>query len=229
MQFDVNVLCMMPLAYTSLPLPCRTVQSILSCSPGRTVAGSTPSSLNLCRCWWLSVSTPSSLTATWWAPSSRCSVSCRTRMCAPSDTPSRSLVGPNHKAKIWAYDFEGQSYGSSGFCCEAAKLLSSLMGVALSLSVGVENSQKLYGVQRTKTARQRSPQQLERLQKKITEVSCCTVAVHSGGARRVCFIFTWSVVWLLSLKLQEKRAEIESMMDVIFKGVFLKRYRCSVS
>uniref|UniRef100_A0A3P9I962 Cohesin subunit SA n=1 Tax=Oryzias latipes TaxID=8090 RepID=A0A3P9I962_ORYLA len=80
------------------------------------------------------------------------------------------------------------------FTLAAAKLLSSLMGVALSLSVGVENSQKLYGVQRTKTARQRSPQQLERLQKKITE-------------------------------LQEKRAEIESMMDVIFKGVFLKRYR----
>lgn len=26
-------------------------------------------------------------------------------------------------------------------------------------------------------------------------------------------------------KLQEKRAEIEGMMDAIFKGVFLKRYR----
>ncbi|XP_024142020.1 cohesin subunit SA-2 isoform X1 [Oryzias melastigma] len=80
------------------------------------------------------------------------------------------------------------------FTLAATKLLSSLMGVALSLSVGIENSQKLYGVQRTKTARQRSTQQLERLQKKITE-------------------------------LQEKRAEIESMMDVIFKGIFLKRYR----
>ncbi|KAM9709739.1 cohesin subunit SA-2 isoform 2-T2 [Menidia menidia] len=76
----------------------------------------------------------------------------------------------------------------------AAKLLSSLVGVALSLSVGVENSQKLYDVQKTKTARQRSTQQLDRIQRKIRE-------------------------------LQEKRAEIEGMMDVIFKGVFLKRHR----
>uniref|UniRef100_A0A3B5MM76 Cohesin subunit SA n=1 Tax=Xiphophorus couchianus TaxID=32473 RepID=A0A3B5MM76_9TELE len=73
----------------------------------------------------------------------------------------------------------------------AVKLLSSLLSVALSLSVGIENSQKLYNVQRTKTVRQKT-QQLERTQKKISE---------------------------------EKRAEVESMMDVIFKGVFLKRYR----
>ncbi|XP_041857402.1 cohesin subunit SA-2 isoform X2 [Melanotaenia boesemani] len=76
----------------------------------------------------------------------------------------------------------------------AVKLLSSLVGVALSLSVGIENSQKLYDVQRAKTARQKSTQHLERIQKKITES-------------------------------QERRAEIESMLDVIFKAVFLKRYR----
>lgn len=76
----------------------------------------------------------------------------------------------------------------------AVKLLSSLVSVALSLSVGIENSQKLYEVQKRKTMRQKSTLQQERIQKKITE-------------------------------LQEKRAEIESMMDVIFKGVFLKRYR----
>ncbi|XP_068602243.1 cohesin subunit SA-2 [Brachionichthys hirsutus] len=69
------------------------------------------------------------------------------------------------------------------------KLLSSLVGVAQSLSVSVENSQKLYEVQKTRTTRQKSP-----LQKKITE-------------------------------LQEKRVEIESIMDIIFKGIFLKRYR----
>ncbi|XP_074551009.1 cohesin subunit SA-2 [Halichoeres trimaculatus] len=76
----------------------------------------------------------------------------------------------------------------------AVKLLSSLVGVALSLSVGIENSQKLCEVQRRKTLRQKSSVQLERIQKKITE-------------------------------LQEKRTEIENMMDIIFKGVFLKRYR----
>ncbi|PWA31390.1 hypothetical protein CCH79_00002520 [Gambusia affinis] len=74
----------------------------------------------------------------------------------------------------------------------AVKLLSSLLSVALSLSVGIENSQKLYNVQRTKTVRQKT-QQLERTQKKISE-------------------------------LQEKRAEVESMMDVIFKGVILRTY-----
>ncbi|XP_033984608.1 cohesin subunit SA-2 isoform X1 [Trematomus bernacchii] len=75
----------------------------------------------------------------------------------------------------------------------AVKLLSSLVAVALSLSVGIENSQKLYEVQKRKT-RQRSNVQHERIEKKVTE-------------------------------LQGKRAEIESMMDILFKGVFLKRYR----
>uniref|UniRef100_A0A3Q3Q2R3 Cohesin subunit SA n=1 Tax=Monopterus albus TaxID=43700 RepID=A0A3Q3Q2R3_MONAL len=72
----------------------------------------------------------------------------------------------------------------------AVKLLSSLISAALSLSAGIENSQKLYEVQKTK----KSKPQLEKTQKKITE---------------------------------EKRTEIESMMDIIFKGVFLKRY-CDV-
>nr|XP_046261059.1 cohesin subunit SA-2 isoform X2 [Scatophagus argus] len=75
----------------------------------------------------------------------------------------------------------------------AVKLLSSLVGVALSLGVSIENSQKLYEVQKAKTMRQKSTMR-ERIQKNITE-------------------------------LQEKRAEMESMMDIIFKGVFLKRYR----
>uniref|UniRef100_A0A3Q3N2W7 Cohesin subunit SA n=1 Tax=Labrus bergylta TaxID=56723 RepID=A0A3Q3N2W7_9LABR len=77
----------------------------------------------------------------------------------------------------------------------AVKLLSSLASVALSLSVGIENSQKLFQVQKTKTLRQKSTLQQERIQKKITE---------------------------------EKRTEIESMMDIIFKGVFLKRHRRDV-
>lgn len=50
------------------------------------------------------------------------------------------------------------------------KLLSALVGVALSLSVSIENSQKLYEVQKAKTMRQKSTTQLERIQKKITEV-----------------------------------------------------------
>lgn len=76
----------------------------------------------------------------------------------------------------------------------AVKLLSSLVRVALSLSVGIENSQKLFAVQRSKTMRQKNSPQIKGIQKKITQ-------------------------------LEEKRSEVESMMDVIFKGVFLKRYR----
>lgn len=50
------------------------------------------------------------------------------------------------------------------------KLLSSLVSVAVSLSVSVENSQKLYEVQKTKMMRQKSSLQLERIQKNIREV-----------------------------------------------------------
>lgn len=44
------------------------------------------------------------------------------------------------------------------------------MGVALSLQVSVENSRKLYDVQKTKTTRQKSPLHLEKIQRKIAEV-----------------------------------------------------------
>ncbi|KAM8855582.1 cohesin subunit SA-2 isoform 2-T4 [Spinachia spinachia] len=76
----------------------------------------------------------------------------------------------------------------------AVKLLSSLVAVALNLSAGIENSYKLYRVQKTKTMGRRSPLKQERMQRKITE-------------------------------LREKKAEVEAMMDVVFKGIFLKRYR----
>ncbi|KAL0964090.1 hypothetical protein UPYG_G00318430 [Umbra pygmaea] len=76
----------------------------------------------------------------------------------------------------------------------AMKLLSSLIGVAVSLTVSIENSQRLDKVERTKTSGRRNSQRLERMQRKTTE-------------------------------LQDKRVEIENMMDAIFKGVFLKRYR----
>lgn len=52
----------------------------------------------------------------------------------------------------------------------AVKLLSALVGVAQSLSVSAENSQKLCDVQKAKTLRQKSAAQLEKMHKKITEV-----------------------------------------------------------
>lgn len=50
------------------------------------------------------------------------------------------------------------------------KLLSALVGVALSLSVGIENNQKLYQLQKTKPVRQRSKPQLERIKNNTSEV-----------------------------------------------------------
>ncbi|KAJ8247033.1 hypothetical protein GJAV_G00257990 [Gymnothorax javanicus] len=76
----------------------------------------------------------------------------------------------------------------------ATKLLSGLVGVALNLTVSVDNSQRLYEVEKGKAPSKRVGLRLERIQAKISE-------------------------------LQDKRCEIENMMDAIFKGVFLKRYR----
>ncbi|KAG9348971.1 hypothetical protein JZ751_029288 [Albula glossodonta] len=74
------------------------------------------------------------------------------------------------------------------------KLLTALVGVALNLSVSVDNSQRLYEVEKGKTSSKRAGLRLEKIQGKITE-------------------------------LQDKKCEIENMMDALFKGVFLKRYR----
>ncbi|KAK1797783.1 hypothetical protein P4O66_008134, partial [Electrophorus voltai] len=76
----------------------------------------------------------------------------------------------------------------------AVKLLSALVNVALSLSVGVDNNQRLYEVETAKASRKRASSQLEKIQRKITE-------------------------------LQDRKLETEDMMDALFKGVFLKRYR----
>lgn len=84
---------LLPSAFLLLPsLRCRIVWSILWYSPERTAAGSTPSSVTLCRCWWLSVSTASYVTVTWWTPSSHCSPSCPTLTFGLSDTPARWQV-----------------------------------------------------------------------------------------------------------------------------------------
>ncbi|KAI4886085.1 hypothetical protein NFI96_030137, partial [Prochilodus magdalenae] len=76
----------------------------------------------------------------------------------------------------------------------AVKLLTALVNVALSLSVNVDNTQRLYEVELSKTSSKRVSPRLERIQRKITE-------------------------------LQDRKLETEDMMDAIFKGVFLKRYR----
>nr|XP_015218853.1 PREDICTED: cohesin subunit SA-2-like [Lepisosteus oculatus] len=76
----------------------------------------------------------------------------------------------------------------------AVKLLTALAGVALNLGVNIDNSQRLYEVEKVKAPSKRASPRVEKLEKKIDE-------------------------------LQDRRQEIENMMDAIFKGVFLKRYR----
>ncbi|XP_057192297.1 cohesin subunit SA-2 isoform X2 [Triplophysa rosa] len=55
-------------------------------------------------------------------------------------------------------------------CTLAVKLLSALVNVALSLSVGVDNSQRLYEVEMAKTQSKRASPRLDRIQRKITEL-----------------------------------------------------------
>ncbi|XP_031442752.1 cohesin subunit SA-2 isoform X2 [Clupea harengus] len=69
-----------------------------------------------------------------------------------------------------------------------------LLSALVSLSVNVDNSQKLLEVERRKYPGRHASPRLERIQRKV-------------------------------LELQERKLELENMMDAIFKGVFLKRYR----
>ncbi|CAB1346789.1 unnamed protein product, partial [Coregonus sp. 'balchen'] len=71
----------------------------------------------------------------------------------------------------------------------AMKLLSSLIGVALSLSVSVENSQRLGEVERTKTSGRRNSPRLERIHRKTTEVRLC-VCVRVSVQVCVCYVNT---------------------------------------
>ncbi|KFO36854.1 Cohesin subunit SA-3 [Fukomys damarensis] len=76
----------------------------------------------------------------------------------------------------------------------AMKLMSSLVRVALQLSLHKDNNQRQYEAERNKGLEQRSPERLESLLEKRKE-------------------------------LQEHQEEIEGMMNAIFRGVFVHRYR----
>ncbi|XP_042542659.1 cohesin subunit SA-3 [Dipodomys spectabilis] len=76
----------------------------------------------------------------------------------------------------------------------AMKLMTSLVKVALQLSLHRDNNQRQYEAERNKRPEQRAPERLESLQKKRKE-------------------------------LHEHQEEIEGMMNAIFRGVFIHRYR----
>ncbi|KAF3813942.1 hypothetical protein GH733_017974, partial [Mirounga leonina] len=76
----------------------------------------------------------------------------------------------------------------------AMKLMTSLVGVALQLSLHKDNNQRQYEAERNKGPGQRAPERLESLLEKRKE-------------------------------LQEHQEEIEGMMNALFRGVFVHRYR----
>ncbi|XP_037362874.1 cohesin subunit SA-3 isoform X3 [Talpa occidentalis] len=76
----------------------------------------------------------------------------------------------------------------------AMKLMTSLVRVALQLSLHKDNNQRQYEAERNKAPEQRAPERLESLLEKRKE-------------------------------LQEHQEEIEGMMNALFRGVFVHRYR----
>ncbi|XP_062945881.1 cohesin subunit SA-3 [Cynocephalus volans] len=76
----------------------------------------------------------------------------------------------------------------------AMKLMTSLVRVALQLSMHKDNNQRQYEAERNKEPRQRAPERLESLLEKRKE-------------------------------LEEHQEEIEGMMNALFRGVFVHRYR----
>nr|KAF6356138.1 stromal antigen 3 [Myotis myotis] len=76
----------------------------------------------------------------------------------------------------------------------AMKLMTSLVRVALQLSLHKDNSQRQYEAERNKGPAQRAPERLESL-------------------------------WEKRKELQEHQEEIEGMMNALFRGVFVHRYR----
>ncbi|KAM4796816.1 cohesin subunit SA-2-like [Rhinophrynus dorsalis] len=76
----------------------------------------------------------------------------------------------------------------------AMKLLTALVRVILNLEISIDNSQRLYTVEKKRLAFKRNNSRLQQIEKKRKE-------------------------------LQQKHHEIENMMDALFKGTFVHRYR----
>uniref|UniRef100_A0A4W4FEX3 Cohesin subunit SA n=1 Tax=Electrophorus electricus TaxID=8005 RepID=A0A4W4FEX3_ELEEL len=80
----------------------------------------------------------------------------------------------------------------------AMKLMTALVNVALNLSINMDNTQRQYEAERSKSLGKRANDRLELLLQKRKE-------------------------------LQENQDEIENMMNAIFKGVFVHRYRDAIA
>ncbi|KAJ7423974.1 Cohesin subunit SA-1 [Pitangus sulphuratus] len=103
----------------------------------------------------------------------------------------------------------------------AMKLMTALVNVALNLSIHQDNTQRQYEAERNKMIGKRANERLELLLQKRKEASekmkfffCLFMYIPSNRKPRV---------------LQENQDEIENMMNSIFKGIFVHRYRDAIA
>lgn len=101
------------------------------------------------------------------------------------------------------------------------KLMTALVNVALGVSLHQENNQRQYEAERSKEPGRRATEKLEALLEKRREVS----GGGGGGMAAVAAGTEPRLSPTASPQLREQQEEIENMMNAIFKGVFVHRYR----
>ncbi|XP_071888306.1 putative STAG3-like protein 4 [Anas platyrhynchos] len=100
----------------------------------------------------------------------------------------------------------------------AMKLMTALVEVALGLSQRRDNTQRLYEAERGKSPPRRAPGKLEVLQETLREMGDFWGRGGDTGTGA-------PVTPVGAVQLQEQQEEIEAVMNAIFKGVFVHRYR----
>lgn len=98
------------------------------------------------------------------------------------------------------------------------KLMTALVEVALGLSQRRDNTRRLYEAERGKSPPRRAPGKLEVLQETLREVGDVWGRGGDTGTGA-------PVTPVGAVQLQEQQEEIEAVMNAIFKGVFVHRYR----
>ncbi|GAB1302739.1 Cohesin subunit SA-2 [Apodemus speciosus] len=125
----------------------------------------------------------------------------------------------------------------------AMKLMTALVNVALNLSINMDNTQRQYEAERNKMIGKRANERLELLLQKRKELPGCpgTLSVDQAGLElrnlpasasqvlglQACATSAQQVIHFFLL--QENQDEIENMMNAIFKGVFVHRYRDAIA
>ncbi|KAK2493589.1 hypothetical protein MC885_016152, partial [Smutsia gigantea] len=109
----------------------------------------------------------------------------------------------------------------------AMKLMTSLVIVALQLSLHRDNNQRQYEAERNKGPGQRAPERLENLleTRKEVKTSPAPSLPPSSCSATPSRPHPTSIPSTSPSELQEHQEEIEGMMNALFRGVFVHRYR----